>query len=393
MRFFILIILLCFGYLGSAQIISQFRWNTIGVSPTIADVGPNASSISSSAIVDNGGAGGTNGLNAGLPKADLNMILSTGSGTFDVDGIHVSMDYQREEGSASFFRRGSSLEIRGTANLSVIYRVSDGLGGFTSVSSGNVYGIPNDNTYRNYAFYYSPKYGYGALLVNGVEVWSNDGPDNRPMYWSGSGDITIGHAMDGSGNNNTFLDNLIIAEVENGPLPVELLSFTAKTTILDKVELNWQTASEINNEFFTLEHSVDGNSWYEIVDIPGAGSSSILLEYSYSHSNPSKGVNFYRLKQTDFDGQYEYSQIRQVSFNGSLSSARNVRIIRSENHLELTSLEPIEFVQLLDITGKLLTKEANYNQNRTKANIAYNQLESGVYILQTSTVSLRFFVQ
>ena len=83
---------------ASAQIISQFTWDS--GSPTTADVGPNATGISASAVVASNGVGGTSGLNAGLPKMNIQMVLP-GSPTFDVAGIDVSIDYQREIGRAS----------------------------------------------------------------------------------------------------------------------------------------------------------------------------------------------------------------------------------------------------------------------------------------------------
>ncbi|MGB1102926.1 MAG: hypothetical protein ACPG21_04800 [Crocinitomicaceae bacterium] len=198
------------GY-ADAQVISQFNFDSDPV--TTAAVGPDATSVSGSALSDVGGVGGTNGLNARLAKADINMII-TGSPTFDVDGINVSFDYHREENAGSFFVLGSSLEIQGCNNLSVRYRVDNGGGGFTLVNSGTVYAIPNDDTYRNYRFAYTPCDGIGQLFVDGVSVWSNDGPDNRPMYWVGAGDEEICERIDGTGNNDTFFDNLIIGEVD-----------------------------------------------------------------------------------------------------------------------------------------------------------------------------------
>ena len=101
--------------------------------------------------------------------------------------------------------------------------------------------------------------------------------------------------------------------VEN-PLPIELLNFN--TEIIDsKLLLRWQTATEINNDFFTIERSLNGLEWEGIEKLEGAGNSSILLSYSSIDNNPYFGISYYRLKQTDFDGIYSYSQIRSVNFN------------------------------------------------------------------------------
>lgn len=87
-------------------------------------------------------------------------------------------------------------------------------------------------------------------------------------------------------------------------LPIELVSFTAIQSN-DYVELNWITAAEINNDFFTLERSIDGTSWEVVTYINGAGDSNQMLTYQYRDYMPYEGVSYYRLTQTDFDGQFE----------------------------------------------------------------------------------------
>ena len=87
-------------------IVSKFSWNDISLDPTIADVGPDASSISSSAVVDVNGYGGTTGLNAGLTKKDIVMVF-TDNTIFNLDGIDLSVAYQRDEYVGTFMKRGS----------------------------------------------------------------------------------------------------------------------------------------------------------------------------------------------------------------------------------------------------------------------------------------------
>ena len=169
-----------------AQIVSQFTWDSNPV--TQALIGPNASSVGSSAISSPGGTAGTNGLNPGSP-------------TFDLAGIDISIDYQRQESTADFFTRGAYFNLSAGSFFSVSYRIKNGSGGFTTVNSGNVYAIPNDNIYRRYRFIYLPESGRGTLMVDDVELCSFDGPDNRYLYWEGAGDVMIGRSMDASGAN------------------------------------------------------------------------------------------------------------------------------------------------------------------------------------------------
>jgi hypothetical protein len=100
------------------------------------------------------------------------------------------------------------------------------------------------------------------------------------------------------------------------PLPITLLSFTAEVED-GHVQLKWITASEINNDYFNIEHSKDGVIFTSINKIRGAGNSMQSLNYSSIHHPPIEGISYYRLKQTDYDGQTSYSKIVAVDFNTS----------------------------------------------------------------------------
>jgi hypothetical protein len=96
-------------------------------------------------------------------------------------------------------------------------------------------------------------------------------------------------------------------------LPIELLSFKA-TVIDDKVRLNWVTTSERNNDFFTVESSTDGKTFTRVSEVKGSGNSSSKKEYESYDNLPFPGKSYYRLKQTDYDGKYEYSQLVVINF-------------------------------------------------------------------------------
>ena len=73
------------------------------------------------------------------------------------------------------------------------------------------------------------------------------------------------------------------------------------------VELQWQTATETNNNYFTVLRSYNGLDFYPIAQIQGAGNSNEVLSYSYTDNMPYDGLNYYKLRQTDFDGTEDYS--------------------------------------------------------------------------------------
>ena len=101
-------------------------------------------------------------------------------------------------------------------------------------------------------------------------------------------------------------------------LPIELLAFNAKRN--DRyVELTWRTATEINNNYFTVERSLDGKSFTSIGNMSGAGNSSNPRDYKLIDSSPIQNeTSYYRLKQTDFDGEYSYSDIVSVRSNSDV---------------------------------------------------------------------------
>lgn len=105
------------------------------------------------------------------------------------------------------------------------------------------------------------------------------------------------------------------------PLPIELTSFNLEKNKAS-VLLSWTTASEINNDYFGIERANDGKSWEEIGRIKGKGNSTTLSYYSFTDQNPSTGVSYYRLSQTDYDGTSTYSEIKSVNFVSDLYSAQ-----------------------------------------------------------------------
>jgi hypothetical protein len=100
--------------------------------------------------------------------------------------------------------------------------------------------------------------------------------------------------------------------VSNTPLPVELLKFAGFASGNENI-LEWETATETNNDYFTLEKSKDANEFIEFATVKGAGNSLVTLYYKTADENPYAGITFYRLKQTDYDGRFTYSDIIAVN--------------------------------------------------------------------------------
>ena len=98
-------------------------------------------------------------------------------------------------------------------------------------------------------------------------------------------------------------------------LPVTLTSFTARP-IGKAVQLDWATATETNNDYFSIEHSTDGRTFSEIGRLTGAGTTQEEQRYAFVHRSPEAGLNYYRLDQHDFDGAHEYSPVQTAVIEG-----------------------------------------------------------------------------
>lgn len=98
------------------------------------------------------------------------------------------------------------------------------------------------------------------------------------------------------------------------PLPISLLSFEVAVRE-NTMDIKWMTASEKNNDFFTLEKTKDGVHFETVSSLKGAGNSSIILKYNVTDYQPYDGHSYYRLSQTDFDGTVTHSQLITSNFN------------------------------------------------------------------------------
>ena len=118
-----------------------------------------------------------------------------------------------------------------------------------------------------------------------------------------------------NGTCNSVNSAYVTITVVSG-LPIELLYF--KGSRFDNFNnIYWSTATEDNNDFFTIEKSIDGNSWQEINRQKGAGNSVYQLNYSFVDEYVDNVVNYYKLKQTDYDGKFKYSEIISIDNRGN----------------------------------------------------------------------------
>lgn len=169
-----------------------------------------------------------------------------------------------------------------------------------------------------------------------------------------------------------------------GPLPVELLSFTG-TRNSDRVELNWSTASEINNDYFEVLRSVNGGSFEPIGRVTGNGNSSVVIGYNFVDRDQivlGDNTLCYQLKQVDFDGAFDMSSV--ICLDKSLSH-KNIAIGPNpiEDKLQI-DLDPwndhVLEIEIIDVQGKFVHVQRQVTSHRNS--IDMKNVKSGVYYIR-----------
>lgn len=174
----------------------------------------------------------------------------------------------------------------------------------------------------------------------------------------------------------------------SGPLPIELLAFTAEPQNY-KVLLTWSTASERDNAYFTVERSSDGIEYNSIATVQGAGTSSSLETYKAYDHQPPMGISYYRLKQTDFDGTYKHSALISLDFETVIDFSFFPNPVKSGEditfRLNKSSLFKQMEVSVLDLNGKELLHQTLQTEHKSEFKLESISLQEGVYLLKVQT--------
>ena len=187
---------------------------------------------------------------------------------------------------------------------------------------------------------------------------------------------------------------ITIGSINRGvPLPIELVNFEATVNEEDySVQLDWQTATEIDNDFFTIEKSKDAQDWIAIKRIEGAGNSSERLSYSVVDPSPYSGTSYYRLKQTDYDGQFTYSNIRAVNMTALVMDAIKIYPNPGRDFITLEGdLVALADFRIYNLVGKdvsSLVRILDKSSNSLKVDIS--RLPEGVYSIKTQHQVMKF---
>lgn len=241
------------------------------------------------------------------------------------------------------------------------------------------------NPTANLTFSWSPLENAAAGNINPVA-----------QRWTGA---ALGWDLPVSGQSNPSVQSVLVNNVtsfgpwaislSSSPLPIELLTFDAKLNSENMVDLFWATATEINNDYFTMERSADGKSFESIGIVDGAGNSSRNINYLELDKNPLSGISYYRLKQTDFDGKFTYSQIVSVEMK------KDSKVLASMNIYPNPAIDLVN-IQVSDESVNPNTKVEIFNAigqvvfSNTISNLSSNN--NHVYQVSTGSFSSGFYM-
>ncbi len=176
----------------------------------------------------------------------------------------------------------------------------------------------------------------------------------------------------------------VIIVCDNSLAPVELLDFTGKQEEKN-VRLDWSTATEINSKHFLVERSVNGRDYETLGVVEAAGNTTEKRDYTFLDEYPRPGTNYYRLKQVDLDGAYEYFGPVQVDFR-TLGLVNLFPVPVKGNQLFMEYDSPVNGqvdVQIFDAAGKLVSQNAfDVNSGMNNLSLNMEDISSGVYFLR-----------
>jgi len=219
---------------------------------------------------------------------------------------------------------------------------------------------------------------WANLSLNAIfpTVFTSTGTYVFEAYWDATLDNCMGTPNTFDSNNSS---NYRATFNYTGPLPVSLLNFSGKSANKTSV-LEWKTADEVTNSHFDIERSWDAKSFERIGSVLGKGTFSGETTYTFTDNSPKFGMNYYRLKQVDFDGKFTYSRIVStiVRTNGEIALFPNPTIEK----LTVSGLENEAFLEIVDSQGKKIWQKSL--TNTPEFSVPIRGWAAGTYFLQVT---------
>lgn len=382
---------------------------------------------------------------ASVPTVNFNCLanangLISGCYTMVTMPHMVSGDLQSwdDDSIYNFVMAGGNMlaECESVKTFESISKYQSSSGVFANLSGGQYQNFNNNVYYDNPAMAYGQFEGTLQPWIRGaLKVWRYSSSNTNNFYSiasckRNSGDnlyyfATAGKLRSGLGGMTFYLGNHEFYTFEcrtcnstdqettyevNGirlylnaiMVPTELIPCVALDVKLDDftvvkqnnktVLVRWNTVSEINNDFFIIEHSTDGKNFKPVAKQLSSGNTSQGYNYSFIHNDPLPGINYYRLRSVDKNGSAEYSSVRKVIFGKNNfdialypnpAAKKTLLMLDAKNDERLT-------VKLVDGSGRIVKQQSVVIRNQ-QAELNLEGLNSGVYVVVAVTANGEVF--
>jgi hypothetical protein len=205
------------------------------------------------------------------------------------------------------------------------------------------------------------------------------------------GNIIVGVSQEdedaGGANTITSSGSVYVFVNLSVVLPVSLGSFTTEKQ-QNNALVQWSTLQEQNTQHFTVQHSTDGNNWKDLSTVQAKGNSQVIQRYKYTHTNPSPGLNYYRLQMVDLDGTGSFSDIGKVMM--PINDGFRLYPNPVQNGIVTVTVSEATTVQVYNQQGNLLMTR-NLPVGNTKLDL--KQLPKGMYVMRSLTQVYPFIIQ
>ena len=389
---------------GYALFSSNGALTNAGITNVVGDIGTNAGvTLGYNSVSDNGTIHTIPDASTSLCAADLlNVYAYLNALPYDIELLYpaqlgnglVLTPHTYVMNAAAALTDTLSLDAQGDSNAVFVFQINGALTTGVSSKVKLIGGTQSKNIF---------------WLINGAATINNNSIFRGTIVSNAAIVLNAATTVDGGvftlvGTINTTVNNVSILKVPSltitpvyscpcayTPLPIELLSFTGECDN-ENILLKWSTASEINNDYFSIERrGADGINWQIITTIKGAGNSFALQNYSYAYSESYLEVPYYRLKQTDVNGNFKYSTIITVENclenRAELVVYPNPAIVGQAININLIASDKQEIlVAVTDVLGQeYYSKIIVVEKGSTIIAIdPYKNISAGIYIIKGS---------
>ncbi len=364
-KYLIIVFIMSFYSINAQTLISQFDFLTTDLSlSTVGNSGVSYNTTDARLAAGGGvyfiNSGGSVGLDLEIPRADFENISS----------VTFSFDYMRLESYATFFEMDYFKFHMNGGQIIIEYRVKDNASLITF--NTGYYPVMNDRILLKVT--YDELTGVMSVYDDATLKASNTTTAGKALDWPLTGNAFVGVQMDGSGSSTASLYQFQIYDEADASLPIELSVFRVDR-LKDGNKIKWTTLSETNNSYFEIQRSSDNLSFETIGIVQGAGNSNKIIDYIFYDNSISNSTVYYRLKQTDFDGKFEFS--KHIAVNNIYDN----KVVLFPNPATKNEAFKIiakhgDFIKIYNIAGQLVFAES-YNSELRDVVIG----ESGIYFI------------